>query len=82
MVKKVFSVYDSKSETYSPPMLYTTKGEAIRAFSDQANNKESSLCLHSEDFTLFEVGEWDDQSGEFNSKPKASCGLAIEFKRN
>lgn len=79
----LYSVYDTKSESFSPPMTNRTKGEAIRAFSDEVNNPNSMLHKHPEDYVLFEIGAWDNQTGvlEPNQAP-ISCGTAIEFKDN
>ncbi|MEM0168022.1 MAG: hypothetical protein QW515_05270 [Thermoplasmatales archaeon] len=62
---KVFSIYDSKAEVYSNPVFIRTKGEAIRGLAECVNNSDHHYGRHSEDFTLFEIGEWDDLTGTF-----------------
>jgi len=81
MKSKVFTVYDSKMETYMSPFLMLTKGQAIRSFTDAVGNSESQFCTHPEDYTLFEIGEWDDQEGCYTMhEAKISLGCAIEFR--
>jgi len=64
---KVMSIRDRVSETYSQPMFFATVGAAIRAFSDEVKRSDNNnnLNKHPEDFDLFQVGEFDDNSGEF-----------------
>ena len=80
MIHKVYSVYDSKVEAYLQPFFFPAKGAAIRAFSEIANDKSSSIGKNPEDFTLFELGSWDDSTAkiEMHSTP-VSMGVALEF---
>lgn len=80
MKQKMFTVYDSKAETYLTPFILKAKGEALRGFIDIANDKKSSIGQHPEDYTLFEIAEWDELTGIVEIYPtKVSCGVAIEF---
>lgn len=82
MKSKFFTVYDSKTEVYLQPFLMQTKGAAIRAFADTVNDQSSQFAKHPEDFTLFEIGEYDDSTA--NMIPydvKQPLGLAKEFQR-
>lgn len=82
MKSKVYTVYDSKVESYMNPFLMQTKGQAIRAFADSVNDEKTQFYKHPEDFTLFEIGEYDDASGVYSMhESKVSCGTALEFKQ-
>lgn len=77
----VFAVYDSKAEIYGSPMFFAAKGLATRAFEDQANNPESLINKHAPDFTLFEIGTYDQDSGQFTQdKSPKSWGTALEYQ--
>ena len=80
MITKVFSVYDSKSEAFGRPMFAGTKGLALRSFTEISNDSGSEIGKYPADFTLFELGEYDDSNGSFNlhSTP-ISLGIAQEF---
>lgn len=81
MIVKMFSVYDSKAEAYSTPQFYQTKGIAVRAFIEAIKQEDTPFCKYPEDFTLFEVGEFDDSFCGFNLHvTPISIGKAIEFK--
>ena len=80
---KLFTVYDCKTETYLRPFTMLTKGEAIRGFAETANDPQSQICKYPADFTLFELGEYDDQTAVISPyEAKISLGCAIEFKQN
>lgn len=59
----VFAVYDSKAAAYNAPMFLATKGLALRAFSDACAAPDSPLVKHAEDYSLFEIGSYDPNSG-------------------
>lgn len=80
MKKSVFTCYDSKAGFHSQPFHCFSRGEAIRLFSDEANNPNTQLGKHPEDFTLFELGTFDDETAKFDlHATPISCGLASEF---
>lgn len=78
---KIFSIFDSKLGVFSPPMFVKHKGEMLRSFIDAANDGQTNLCKHPEDFTLFEVGEFDETTcGITLHTAKISLGTALEHK--
>lgn len=82
MINQVYTVYDSKAEVYLQPFMFKTKGEAIRAFTETVNDNKSNISRYPEDFTLFHLGEYDDNSGQYKLlEIKVSIGLALEFKK-
>ena len=82
MQLKVFSIYDEKAEAYLKPFFMRSQAEAIRAFTDLVNDPQSDFFKHSEDFILFEIGDYNDHSGHISSpdSPKV-IGKALEFKQ-
>lgn len=79
MIHKIYSVYDSKSQTYTLPFFQGTKAQAIRTFTNMSKNPEHQFCMNPEDFTLFEVGEYDDILGTITQDKIVSVGLALNF---
>lgn len=69
MITQAFSVFDTAAGVYSPPFFSITKGLAIRMFSDMAKDPKTSIGQHPNDFTLFALGEFDDNSGAIISLP-------------
>ncbi len=82
MILNVFAVYDSKAGYYSRPFMFQSRGEAIRAFTESANDASHQFCKYAADFTLFQVGTYDDQTGlhECVQEVMANLGKAIEYK--
>lgn len=82
MKMQVFAVYDSKAEVFGLPLFFTAKGLAVRAFDEQCNNPESQMYKHPGDFTLFHLGEYDQDTGLMVSLPTpTSLGTGVEYKR-
>ena len=80
MQVKLFTVYDSKAEAYFPPWIAPTIKAALRAFSDQVNKSGTPVNSHPEDYALFCIGEFDDNSGIVKSiSPHMPLGKAIEL---
>lgn len=81
MIQRIFTVYDSKAEVYLPPFYFGAVGEAIRAFQDSARDEKHQFFRHAEDYTLFQIGEFDNLTCTFEllATPH-SLGLALEFK--
>lgn len=69
MILKAFSIRDAKSEIFHPPFFKTTHGEAERDFRTTANDPKTMICQHPEDFDLYFIGVYDDQTGRFDSQP-------------
>ena len=64
-------------------MFFQAKPEAIRAFSDEANRPESAIFKHPGDYTLFQIGEYDIQTGLLVPLPTpSSLGLGVEYQTN
>lgn len=78
---KVFAIFDSKVELFDKPNLCKSRGEAMRMFKDLVNESGNVINKHPEDFTLFELGEYDSEKGKLIAHPTpVSCGVAIEYK--
>jgi len=77
----IFSVYDSKTEIFSTPSFLLNKGTALRAILEAANDPSSSLSKYPADFTVFELGVFDDVEGTITMHPaKISLGTILEHK--
>lgn len=80
---KVCVVYDSVSEAYMRPFFAPATGAAIRSFTDEVNsgNADSIVAMHPADYTLFELGEWDDEKGVihlYETKKRLVHGLDVK----
>lgn len=79
----IFSVYDSKVQSYANPFYANHRGEALRGLEEVANDKTHNIGKYPADFTLFELGNFDSDTGKFvlHSTP-ISLGVAIEYVKS
>jgi len=63
MLLKMYSIRDQKAEVFNTPFFQKTHGEAERNFHTAANDPQTSLSKYPEDFDLYYLGEYDDNSG-------------------
>jgi hypothetical protein len=83
MLQKIYTVYDSKVETYLSPFISSHKGQALRDFERVANDSQTTVGQYPADFTLFEIGEFDTVTGKIHHyEAKQSLGIAIEFVKS
>lgn len=62
------TVKDRAADAYGRPMFVPSTGIAIRSFSDEINRsaEDNQMFNHSDDFDLYELGEFDDNTGLFS----------------
>ncbi len=80
MKHRVFAIFDSKARAYLPPFFMPEAGQATRVFSDMVNSEEHAFGKHPEDYTLFEIGTFDDRSGYVSMlKEHITHGVGVAF---
>jgi hypothetical protein len=80
------TVKDRAADAFGRPMFVSSVGVAIRSFSDEVNRKdpENQLFNHPDDFDLYELGEFDDNTGLFalHDQPKLlSLGKQVKINQ-
>jgi hypothetical protein len=83
MKLKIFALRDQKIDAFMNPIAMQTPGQVVRMLQDQITNntdKDNTLATHSEDFELFEVGEFDTQTGVLIGTPPKSIILLQDLK--
>ena len=63
MTLKMFSILDTKSDTFLSPFFFSTAGQATRAFKDLVNDPNTTISRHPGDYRLFIIGLFDDSKG-------------------
>ena len=82
MILKVYLIYDNGIEAYLQPFYARNKGEALRSVTDLVNDPKHHFCQHAKDYTLFEVGEYDDKAGVVQMyTAKDSIANFVELKK-
>ena len=77
---KVYSIYDGAVKAFMRPFMGMSHGDAIRAFKDLASDAQHPVGKHPEDYSLFHVGHFDDQTGLLTGETAPhSLGNALEY---
>lgn len=77
-MKLLFSIRDNATETYTQVMFMTARGEAMRMFKNACQDENSMLNKNPEDFDLYLIGTWDEQTGEFtNNNERIIRGIDV-----
>ncbi len=71
MKHKMFSVFDEMARCYLPPFCLPETGMAVRIFSDCVNSNDHQFGKHPGDYTLFELGSFDDSVCVVSCTPAA-----------
>nr|QJB20823.1 MAG: nonstructural protein [Microvirus sp.] len=59
----VFTVRDDKANAFLSPFFMPTIAVAIRSFGAECRNSDSNFSKFPEDFSLYHIGEYDEESG-------------------
>ena len=79
----VFSIRDRSSVQFDRPFCGVNNGSAIRGFSDAVNSKEKGNVLneHPEDFDLYVLGEFDTETGKFETHDPRQIAIGKDMFR-
>jgi len=62
---RLYSIYDSKAEQFSPPQVYHNDMLALRAFEGLVNDDKMLINSYPEDFSIYYVGNLGDSDGRY-----------------
>jgi len=81
-VLRMFAVYDTKAEVYNTPFFFSTVGQALRAFKDLANDENTSVGKHPEDYRLVQLGSVDVRDGSVSgvANGPSNLGFASDYR--
>lgn len=76
----IYSIYDEKIEAYNTPFFSPTNPSAIRQFTDLANSDQTTISSHPYDFTLYQVGKWNDTNAQIEAfENPVNLGKAADY---
>lgn len=67
MLYRVVAIRDRAADLFSVPSFVVSTGAAVRSFSDSVNAPDSAIHAHPEDYDLYELGTFDDNTGTFTT---------------
>lgn len=65
----ILAIRDRAIDAFGRPMFMTHSGAAVRGFGDEINKESSEMYAHPDDYDLYELGTWDDNTGAFDIHP-------------
>lgn len=70
---KIYAAYDQAAQSFGAPFYLQSDGLAVRSFISEINRaaEDNMLYKHNKDFTLYRLGDFDEQTGEFTNVKKA-----------
>lgn len=78
MITKLFSLFDRKTKIFHPPIYCHNTGHALRVYQSALKNGQSNMISeYPEDFTIYQVGSFDDNNGQITGveQPEFICQL-------
>lgn len=70
-----YVIFDAPAQIYNKPFYFLNDQIAERAMGDLINDASTDIANHPADFTLWNIGTYDDTTAQFesNDKPKLIC---------
>lgn len=75
----VYAIYDTASKAYMRPFFLQSDGQAVRMFTDIAQDADHEIGKHPEDYSLFRIGTYDDQKGRLHPEDRECLATALEL---
>lgn len=82
---RLYSIYDSKAEQFSPPQVYHNDMLALRAFEGLVNDDKMLINSYPEDFSIYYIGNISDTDGRYylessdESRVPILVGRALDY---
>lgn len=80
MILIICAIKDNAVDAYERTFEVRAQGEAMRMFKDEANNPESRIGKHPEDFELYKVAMWEPATGKMEGMTPERIARAIDLK--
>lgn len=79
MKLNVYSIFDKAVNAYLRPFFFQADNQALRMFTDECCNADSPLSAHPEDYALFRLGTFEDNSGDLEAEEARCLGRGHEL---
>ena len=79
MKLNAYTIYDVASGVYLRPFFSQADGQAIRGFKDIATDADHEIGKHPEDYTLFRIGSFNDNTGKMEGENPEKLATALEL---
>ena len=66
MIQNAYSIKDAKANVFSAPFFSINDKTAQRSFEQAKNDSNTTISQNPEDYSLYRLAQFDDQSGELH----------------
>lgn len=82
MLYQICVIRDSAADVFGQPIFVPAIGIAVRSFGDECKRKDANnqMNKHPEDFEMFKVGTYDDNTCEFVCQKPVSIARGADYK--
>ena len=64
MMQMIFTVLDMAAKRFTEPFFAANEEVALRSFKEAVNSEGHPFSKFPEDYALYKIGEWDNESGD------------------
>lgn len=76
---EIMTVLDMVAQRYLEPFFTPTIDAAIRSFRAAVNTPEHQFAKFPEDYVLYHIGRWDEETGEVEGVEGRKIAMASQF---
>lgn len=69
MKLQLFTIHDTKTDVFAPPICQKSQGEAERTFNQMVHDDRTMISKYPEDYDLYHLGSYCDNTGKFELLP-------------
>lgn len=82
MKQVIVAVRDRAVDAFLRPFAAPSVGAAIRSFSDEINRNapDNQMANHPEDYDLYQLAEWDENTGIFTENKPRQIAIGKDTK--
>lgn len=85
MIFKIVAIRDRVADAFSVPSFVQNLGAAIRQFGDEVkrpstDGRPNHLYDHADDFDLYQLGEYNDDTGSFDTFMPRQIAVGKDFR--
>lgn len=77
MILKIYTIHDRAAEAFLAPFFLHYDGMATRSFAQCCTDPNHQFGKQPEDYTLFCIGEFDDETGDIAPLAARSLGNGV-----
>lgn len=82
MIKRMFAIYDAKTQVYHPPFMAHNEQDAMRQVLEVISEGRNMISKYPADYTLVEVGSFDDSKGIVTGSDCAKIIIQLDVLKN